>query len=333
MTRRQISRWIRTLFVWAAALAASPAVAQQATIGAPFNNSGDSFFETNGVNFGFNIPAPAGGRNAVVGLTPQGAIDPNGINFVQGGGAAAAPQFGGGNQGGGATFGFAARSPLGTASFGFSASQGSTRSLVSQTPSVTLQNGATAFISDTSQRPFVTSVVPVVGGFAGLAQPLYTLPAAPEPVDSFGTSALGERLHRLGETPGPRVAPVAPQNFSGPQFRNSTGDATAGSNSPPAEVGAGTAEFSRDLAGARQSSAGQPAASIAEIRAQQAADDEAAQSELRQILDRAQEAIALGKPNVARIYYQQLARRATGPLRQQALDGLKATDPKPQPAP
>jgi general secretion pathway protein D len=35
-----------------------------------------------------------------------------------------------------------------------------------QAPKVTLFNGQNAFISDTTQRPFVTSVVPVVGDFA-----------------------------------------------------------------------------------------------------------------------------------------------------------------------
>jgi hypothetical protein len=34
--------------------------------------------------------------------------------------------------------------------------------------------------------------------------------------------------------------------------------------------------------------------------------------------------MSLGKPNVARIYYQQLVRRANGPLKQQAVDALEA---------
>jgi hypothetical protein len=82
--------------------------------------------------------------------------------------------------------------------------------------------------------------------------------------------------------------------------------------------------FSHALAAARQSSAGQAAASVKEIQAQQSAADQAADEELHAILGRAEEAMSLGKPNVARIYYQQLARRATGPLKQQAADALEA---------
>jgi hypothetical protein len=63
---------------------------------------------------------------------------------------------------------------------------------------------------------------------------------------------------------------------------------------------------------------------VKEIKAQQSADDQAADEELKAILGRAEEAMSLGKPNVARIYYQQLVRRASGPLKQQALDALEA---------
>ena len=37
---------------------------------------------------------------------------------------------------------------------------------------MTLFNGQTAFVSDTTQRPFVTSVIPVVGDFAAAQQPV-----------------------------------------------------------------------------------------------------------------------------------------------------------------
>ena len=44
-----------------------------------------------------------------------------------------------------------------------------------QAPKVTLFNGQQAFVSDTSQRPFVTSVIPVVGDFAAAQQPVITV--------------------------------------------------------------------------------------------------------------------------------------------------------------
>ncbi|NDC52889.1 MAG: hypothetical protein EBZ74_01030 [Planctomycetia bacterium] len=44
-----------------------------------------------------------------------------------------------------------------------------------QAPKVTLFNGQNAFVSDTTQRPFVTSVIPVVGDFAAAQQPVITV--------------------------------------------------------------------------------------------------------------------------------------------------------------
>jgi general secretion pathway protein D len=73
-----------------------------------------------------------------------------------------------------ATFGFAILSDI-EAFFLIQAAQGNTRSNVMQAPKVTLFNGQNAFVSDTIQRPFVTSVVPVVGDFAAAQQPVITV--------------------------------------------------------------------------------------------------------------------------------------------------------------
>ncbi|MEO1991660.1 MAG: hypothetical protein ABGW78_06990, partial [Pirellulales bacterium] len=73
-----------------------------------------------------------------------------------------------------ANFGFAILSDI-EAYFLIQAAQGNTRSNVMQAPKVTLFNGQNAFISDTRQRPFVTSVVPVVGDFAAAQQPVITV--------------------------------------------------------------------------------------------------------------------------------------------------------------
>src|SRR6185295_8647615 len=56
--------------------------------------------------------------------------------------------------------------------FLINASQGDRRSNVLQAPKVTLFNGQQAFVSDTSQTPFVISVIPVVGDFAAAQQPV-----------------------------------------------------------------------------------------------------------------------------------------------------------------
>ncbi|MFM9194435.1 MAG: type II secretion system protein GspD, partial [Planctomycetia bacterium] len=73
-----------------------------------------------------------------------------------------------------ANFGFAILSDI-EAFFLIQAAQGNTRSNVMQAPKVTLFNGQNAFISDSTQRPFVTSVVPVVGDFAAAQQPVITV--------------------------------------------------------------------------------------------------------------------------------------------------------------
>ena len=73
-----------------------------------------------------------------------------------------------------ANFGFAILSDI-EAYFLIQAAQGNTRSNVMQSPKVTLFNGQVASISDFRQRPFVTSVIPVVGDFAAAQQPIITV--------------------------------------------------------------------------------------------------------------------------------------------------------------
>ena len=51
-------------------------------------------------------------------------------------------------------------------------SQGYKQALTTQTPSVTMMNGQTGYVSDTSQTPFVISVIPVVGAFPTSPQQL-----------------------------------------------------------------------------------------------------------------------------------------------------------------
>jgi general secretion pathway protein D len=73
-----------------------------------------------------------------------------------------------------AEFGFAILSDI-EAYFLIQAAQGNTRSNILQAPKVTLFNGQNAFVSDTRQRPFVSSVVPVVGDFSAAQQPVITV--------------------------------------------------------------------------------------------------------------------------------------------------------------
>ncbi len=120
------------------------AVAQHgphANISVPLNQTGNSFYEQFGVNFGFHV---------------------GNFFYQQNGGAA--PPFGGFNPGAGLNTGFNIHAPGGfDGHFNIMASQGAQTSLVSQTVSTTVPSGVPGFVSDTSQTPFVMGVVPVVG--------------------------------------------------------------------------------------------------------------------------------------------------------------------------
>jgi type II secretory pathway component GspD/PulD (secretin) len=99
-----------------------------------------------------------------------------------------------------ANFGFAILSDI-EAFFLIQAAQGNTRSNVMQAPKVTLFNGQNAFISDTTQRPFVTSVVPVVGDFAAAQQPVITVLSEGTSVNVQAVVSSDRRFVRLTLVP------------------------------------------------------------------------------------------------------------------------------------
>lgn len=236
----------RAIFVvLCTAFSASLAVAQQANVGVPFNTGGSSFYEQIGVSWG---------------LRGNGWF----ANFP---GPPPAPPFGGFDPNAGAQFGFAGPNGF----LNFTAGQGANTTFTSQAPSVTVMNGATGFFSDTIQRPFVTSVIPVVGA----PVPPYIGPPLPG-----GPSVLEERLHRLQTSEGAG-------QFS--QASAQPAVAAAGGGPSTAERG--------DL-------------SVAEIKALQAAEKSARDSEFAAFLEKAQGAEAAGKPSLARLYLQMAARRA-----------------------
>jgi general secretion pathway protein D len=162
----------------------------QVTIEVRFITLQDDFFERIGVDFDFNIDNPRA-RNAVVApaiVPTPGTIGLSGpvvaggaipvtadldIEFRQDSFSSALPQFGNfpGLTGTGGTFGFAILSDI-EAFFFITAAQGDQRSNIMQAPKVTLFNGQQAFVSDTTQMPFVISVIPVVGDFAAANQPV-----------------------------------------------------------------------------------------------------------------------------------------------------------------
>lgn len=169
----------------------------QVTIEVRFITISDRFFERIGVGFDFavddnthlnnqadqlpnaNSGAPIGsrfdddGRSLSFGLdgisgNPTADLDFRFNNVALGG---SVPTFGGFDAGSAASMGFAILSDI-EVFFLLQAAQGDDRSNILQAPKVTLFNGQQATIIDSSFRPFVTSVIPVVGDFAAAHQPV-----------------------------------------------------------------------------------------------------------------------------------------------------------------
>ncbi len=148
----------------------------------------DNFFERIGVDFDFqiedhaNVQALNGVRpdqvpgTVVIGrnpgntntFVPSADLD---VGFLQNSFASAIPQFGGFDASTAANFGFAILSDI-EVFFLIQASKGDQRTNVMQAPTVTMINGQTATVFDGSFRPFVTSLIPVVGDFAAAQQPV-----------------------------------------------------------------------------------------------------------------------------------------------------------------
>lgn len=160
----------------------------QVTIEVRFITLQDNFFERIGVDFDFDIRDKTGftqddlvnpdsgvdveDTNITIGLDPNGnpTLDLD-LSFSQNSFASAIPTFGGFDPTAASTFGFAILSDI-EAFFVVEAIQGDSRTNVMQAPKITMFNGQFASINDTSSRPFVTSVVPVVGDFAVAQQPI-----------------------------------------------------------------------------------------------------------------------------------------------------------------
>ncbi|SMP76837.1 general secretion pathway protein D [Neorhodopirellula lusitana] len=151
----------------------------QITIEVRFITLADTFFEQIGVDFDIrfddnatSIPADDSGSAVTIGLDAQGTPTADlDIRLDQNTVGAALPPFGAPDTGSISTIGFAILSDI-EAFFFLQAAQGDTRSNIMQAPKVTLFDGQIASINDTLQRPFVTSIVPVVGDFAVAQQPV-----------------------------------------------------------------------------------------------------------------------------------------------------------------
>ena len=115
----------------------SPVRAQQVTSTVPGYRVGDSFHEMFGLHWGFSRSGPGGG-----------------VFFDNGGFGGATPAFGGFDPNSAARFGFARGGTNGGFFLDFIASQGSNRSIVSQSPILTLPNGGAGAFYNSSLTPW-----------------------------------------------------------------------------------------------------------------------------------------------------------------------------------
>ncbi len=282
-------------------------LAQQVTVASPFHTARDSFYESNTIGWSGNY---------------------KGFNFSFGGAAQSHPAFGGFDPSAGLSANFGISGKDGQINFATNFNQGYRQSLVSQTPSVTLMNGQTGFISDTSQTPFVISVIPVVGAQPIVAPPMpFISNAAPGAVnprlqafaqahaDAQAAAANKAQNQAPNQVQGGAVPPPPPQPG---QPNNPAAPKTKLMNvAEPVVADPGQALADR-LDGAQQSTAGRPALSVAEARQLHRQEQGGKDNEMAALMERARALEEDGKPNVAKIYYQRVAKHGTGEMQQQA---------------
>ena len=144
----------------------------------------DDYFERVGIDFDFALNdnftgdpnADTFAQSGVVGrdVTNTNFSSNLDLNFLQDGFTSSAPAIGGFTAASAANFGFAILSDI-EVFFLIQASKGNIRSNVTNSPTVTMFNGQSATVTNGFQRPFVTSVTPVVGDFAVAHQPIITI--------------------------------------------------------------------------------------------------------------------------------------------------------------
>jgi hypothetical protein len=262
----------------------------------PYHIINDSFYENFGLGWGTNRMGPNGGWY-----------------FNTGPANSTPPPFGGYDPAADARLGFR----LGGFNFDFLAGTGSNRSHVMQAPSVVVSNGQPGWFFDGSMVPFVTGVVPVVGNAPMPGQ-------MPIPAQSPITP-LEERWQRLqheqaaldgarGDVPA-AGEPVQPP----PADVDDDALVLGGARREDEAVGA-TRPVAR--ASSSRSTADHGDISVAEIRAQQAAQDARQQQELQVRIEKAQSYEQTGQPALAVIYYKQAAARAQGEQKRRLLEKI-----------
>lgn len=272
----------------------SSAFGQMIDVGTPLAGFGNSWFERQGVGFGFSLPGGHGGGSRVVGLLPNGQFTPNGqLIFNQGSFGAARPWFGGYDPNAAGRLGFGVGGQGGGFRLGFEFAKGSSRTITSTAPSLMVQNGSGGFIGSGQWTPFVTGWVPVVGN--------YSVPLPPDNAVTRAVQSGQLRLDNLGQggESGSRSAEEA--------------EATSADRSPAGDsLTRSTAETASE--------------SVAAIRAAKAAGKEALRQQLEEQLAEYQRHLAEGNRELARLALVRAIPLESDPGRKQKLrDLLKST--------
>ncbi len=237
---------------------------QMISTGVPLVGARHSFFENIGINSGFSV----GGFSSPFNRYP------------------AVPQFGGFTPGAGLNGGFGIHSGHFGAHLGFNFAQGSSRSIVSNTPIVTGYSGFPMLFQNSVQRPFVTGVFPVVGN--------------------------GAVLPNLG------AANTIPGRLMRGEFRMVNHKVVPAGGFKPKPQPAGTTQVAE-----RRPLVDQAPPTRAEREAAAQAEQTEKQLAIQEFLRKGREAEAEGKRSVARLYFQMAARRAEGDLKSEALASLE----------
>lgn len=165
----------------------------QVAVEVRFITISDEYFEKIGVNMNLSFKASDAAaasvdedydtltptRKGVYGIydgsaTGKPFTDNLNVNFSQNSYGLAVPQFGNYDPSVGAQLGFAILSDI-ESYFFVSAAESDARTNVLQAPKVTMFNGQTAYINDSTSVPYVSTVIPVVGDFAVAQQPVITI--------------------------------------------------------------------------------------------------------------------------------------------------------------
>jgi hypothetical protein len=205
----------------------------------------------------------------------------DGNAFFNWGGGGAVPSYGGYDPSADARFGFNA----GGLHLGFSAGQGSSRFSSSQTPMVTVPNGGMGSMFSGTLTPFVTGFVPVVGEDGG--------------VYGGGSTMLEDRLSRMQG--GERPTPLKPDRSQISEPSNPASHRTV-ADEPLTSLPASRSSAEVATAGV----AAQRAAYLAEASRKSLAEND----RFQQALDRAETAVAAGKSELAKAYFDQALRYA-----------------------